>query len=95
MNPTKKKKNFLRFGEQEKPIRDWLYIDDVVRAIYLVTKLKKNYLIPLNITEGKGYTIKKTAESIKTALKFDGSIIFDKNFIDGSPKKNIKAKNFS
>ena len=63
-------------------------------AIYLVTKLKKNYLIPLNITEGKGYTIKKTAESIKTALKFDGSIIFDKNFIDGSPKKILKPKIF-
>jgi|TARA_B100000787_G_scaffold162090_1_gene142469 GDP-L-fucose synthase len=73
-----------------RPIREFLYIDDAIEAI-LLTASKYNKIEPLNIGEGKGYTIKYIAELIKELTSFDGKIIWDKSKPNGVMKKILNT----
>ena len=69
-----------------KPIREFLFIDDAIDAILLATK-KYNKIEPINIGEGKGYSIKQIAYLIKELNLFKGKILWDKSKPNGVMKK--------
>ena len=69
-----------------KPIREFIYVDDAVDAILLATK-KYNKIEPLNIGEGKGYTVKQLAKIIKELTSYKGKIVWDKSKPNGVMKK--------
>lgn len=82
-----------------KPIREFLYVDDLANAIFLmlkiskgkINKIKKNKLPVFNIGSGQSVTIKKLALMIKKITGFNGKINFDKNFPDGTMNKNLDS----
>ena len=50
-----------------------------------------NHLVhPINIGQGKGYSIKESAILIKESIGFDGKIVFDTTKADGDPI-NVEA----
>ncbi len=83
-----------------KPIREFIHVDDVAEAIFkalaskktILNKITKNKLPILNVGSGESLTIKKLAFLIKKLTKFNGKIIFDTNFPDGTINKNLDSK---
>ena len=86
----KKNKSIICWGSG-KPIREFLHVDDAVEAI-LITLTKYNKIEPLNIGEGKGYSIKYIAELIKELTEFEGKIIWDKSKPNGVMKKILDTR---
>ena len=82
---SKNKKNIKLWGTG-KALRDFLYVDDVARAILLLTKhCIKNELV--NVGSGKEITIKLLSKLISEIIGYKGQIIFDKSYPDGTPRK--------
>lgn len=69
-----------------KPIRDFVYSEDVARALILVLE-KYHSDSPINISSGKGVSIKELVYIIKDIVGFDGEVVWDKTKPDGHPIK--------
>jgi GDP-L-fucose synthase len=95
---NKNKKTIKLWGDG-KPIREFLYSDDLAEAIYLILKSPKKKLFKIcnnnfpiiNVGSGDFYTIKKLANLIKKKIDFKGKIIFDKKFPNGVMNKNLSS----
>ena len=96
---NKKKLNVKIWGTG-KPIREFLHVDDLANAIYIILKeskkkirkICKNELPIFNIGSGESITIKKLALLIKKITKFKGKIFFDTTFPDGTINKNLDSR---
>ncbi|MHB8124416.1 MAG: GDP-L-fucose synthase family protein [Desulfitobacteriaceae bacterium] len=72
------------------PIRDFLYVDDMVNAcLYLMQTYKDNE--PINIGTGRYVSIKKLAELIKEVTGYPGELKFDASKPDGAPMRVLDA----
>ena len=82
-------KNVIIWGTG-KPKREFLHVDDLAEAIFffLNNKAKENLY---NIGSGQEVTIKKLGQIIKEITKFNGDIIFDKKYPDGTPRKLLDS----
>jgi GDP-L-fucose synthase len=82
-----------------KPLREFLYVDDLAEAIFLALKINKNSIkkvfnkeFPLmNVGSGRNISIKKLAYLIKDITNFKGKIKFNSNYPDGVFKKNLNS----
>lgn len=54
-------------------------------------KVTKNKFPILNIGSGESISIKKLAILIKQIIKFDGKVIFNNKYPDGTMKKNLNS----
>lgn len=78
-----------------KPIRDFLYIDDMAQASIFVMNLKKKFYMKhtnkmcshINVGSGKGISINELANLIKKVVNYKGNINFDKTKLDGAMVK--------
>ena len=71
-----------------KPLRDFLYVEDLSSACKFVMKNKlKESLI--NIGSGKEISIKNIAHQLCEIIGYTGKIVFDKTKPNGSPRKII------
>jgi GDP-L-fucose synthase len=71
-------------------MRDFLYVDDVAKAILFLTKnYYKCQLI--NIGSGKEVSIKYLAKLISNIIGYKGKIIFDNSYPDGTPRKILNV----
>ena len=78
-----------------KPMREFLYVDDMAEASLFVHNLEhtiyaentKPMLSHINVGTGVDVTIKELAETIKDVVGFNGELIFDKSKPDGTPRK--------
>jgi len=94
----RKNKNVMLWGSG-KPVREFIYDEDLANAILkiLVTPQKKilkvcNNELPLfNVGSGESLSIKKLAYLVKGIIKFQGKIIFNKKFFDGTMIKNLDS----
>lgn len=68
--------------------REFLYIDDLVRAIWLSME-KYNEDQPMNIGSGQDISIKILAEKIAELCDFKGNIIWDTSKPDGQPQRKL------
>ncbi|MGP8321849.1 MAG: GDP-L-fucose synthase family protein [Methanosarcinaceae archaeon] len=87
------KKESITLWGTGKPYREFLYVDDLVKACMF---LMKNYNASeigefINIGTGNDITIKDLAELIKTVIGFNGGIFFDISKPDGTPKKQLEV----
>ena len=96
-----KKKNFriVKLLGTGKPIREFIHSNDLASAIYLCLKIKKttykkmfkSNLPILNVGTKDKISIKKLSKLIAKFIDFKGKIFFDKNFPDGTYKKNLDS----
>jgi len=99
---TKNKDEVLCWGSG-KPLREFLYVDDLAEACYFLLKHwypnKNNSPLdesgnPLNwINVGSDYeiSIKDLANKISNIIDFQGEIIWDRNKPDGTPRKLLDS----
>jgi len=76
------------------PTREFMYVDDLADACYF---LMQNYDDPswINIGSGEEYTIKDLAEIIKSAVNFDGEIVWDTDKPNGTPRRKLSIEKLS
>ncbi len=94
---NKKKVELLGTG---KPLREFLFNDDLSEAIHLLLNLSKKKILSktkgnfpiFNIGTGKNISIRNLANLIKKKVKFKGKISFNSSFPDGVTKKNLNSQ---
>ena len=95
-------KNIVNLWGNGKAIREFIYVDDMVRIsmnIFLKPKdqynryLKKNDIEFFNIGSGHEFTINKLAQKIKKLSNYKGKIKFDKKMKNGTPRKLLNIQN--
>ena len=68
------------------PMREFLFVDDMAEAVvYALENNLPEYLY--NVGSGKDITIKELAETIKKVTGHQGSIVWDSDKPDGTPRK--------
>ncbi|MCH7971050.1 MAG: NAD-dependent epimerase/dehydratase family protein [Chloroflexi bacterium] len=77
-----------------KPIREWIYVDDIARIIALLIERGSETSSLINAGQNSGLTIKRLAELIKEAVEYDGEMVFNTEKADGAPVKQLDDKLF-
>ena len=93
------KKKVVLYGSG-KPLREFIFSDDLALAIVKILGIKKNKLkkmfkneLPiLNVGSGKNISIRRLSQMINKITGFKGKIVFDSKFPDGTYKKNLCSK---
>ena len=96
----KQNKKIIKLLGSGKPIREFIHSDDLAEAIIRCLncsnkKFKKYFNVNLpiiNVGTGESVSISSLAKLIAKLVKFEGKIIFDKRFPDGTYKKNLNSK---
>ena len=91
MNKAKEKgsKDFEIWGSG-KPLREFLFVDDLADAIYFIIQNNVNDSL-INIGSGEEISILELAEKIKQIINFKGSLIFNDEIPDGNPRKLLDS----
>ena len=84
-------KNEIEIWGTGKPKREFLFVDDLARAILIIDK-KYNQSSPINVGFGKDISIRDLAFKLKKLFKYNGKIKFNTNFPDGTPRKLLNIK---
>lgn len=72
------------------PIRDFIYVDDLADAsLFLMDNYNSSGCI--NISSGKGISIREIGYMIKEIVGYNGEIVFDSDKPDGMAKKVLDA----
>jgi len=85
-----------------KPMREFLYVDDMADAsIYVMNLDKTTYdentepmLSHINVGTGVDCTIKELVETVAKVVGFEGKIKFDSTKPDGAPRKLMNVSRF-
>jgi len=93
---NKKKVELLGTG---KPLREFLFNEDLAEAVYCILNSSKKNIIQasskrfpiLNVGSGENISIKNLSEIIKKYVKFKGRIFFNSRYPDGTMKKNLNS----
>jgi len=80
------------------PEREFLYSDDLAKAIHVILNTSKEKLFKLcnnafpliNVGSGDIYRIKDLAKLIQNKIGYKGKIVFNKKYPNGVTKKNLK-----
>jgi GDP-L-fucose synthase len=83
-----------------KPMREFLYVDDMAAAsIYVMNLDKATYdentepmLSHINVGTGVDCTIRELVETVAKVVGFEGKVIFDLTKPDGAPRKLMNVK---
>ena len=99
ISKAKKNKKNVRLWGTGKPIREFIFSDDLASAILIILKQKKSKLVKvcngnfpmLNVGSGHSLSIKHLSLKIKKILNYKGKIFFDTSKPDGTLKKNLDS----
>lgn len=69
-----------------KPMREFLHVSDLGKAVVFILENTPNENL-LNIGTGMDITIEALAQLVQSTIGFNGSIVWDKNKPDGTPRK--------
>lgn len=92
MAQRKGEKTFEIWGSG-KPIREWVYIEDVARIMVDSIELEAQ-VYPLNLAQNKAYSITEIAEIGAKALNYDVEFTFNTKYADGAPFKILDDRQF-
>ena len=85
------KKKSVEIWGTGKATREFMFVDDLASAIkFLISKKFKIDVI--NVGSGEEISIKKLAEKIKSIVGYDGKIIFNTKYPDGTPRRIVSSK---
>tara|TARA_R110002020_G_scaffold314362_2_gene529550 strand:+ start:1051 stop:1983 length:933 start_codon:yes stop_codon:yes gene_type:complete len=93
LDAVKKKDEEFEIWGTGKPVREWIYIDDVCK-ILLNSLNTKEIIEPINIAQGNGFTIAETAACISKAIGYEGKLTFNTKYQDGAPIKILGMGKF-
>ena len=101
IDAKKKKSKFIKLLGTGRPIREFIHSDDLAEAIIKCLsvsniKFRRKFKLKLpmiNVGTGETISISNLSKLIAKFVNFRGKIIFDKNFPDGTYKKNLDSKN--
>ncbi len=83
-------KNELEIWGSGKPLREFLYVDDLAMAIeFIILNHIEDDLI--NIGSGEEVSISELAKTIKQIVGFEGNLVFNSNMPDGNPRKLLNS----
>lgn len=72
------------------PKRELMHVDDLANScLYFLKNNTSNYM--LNIGSGEEHSIKVFANKISKIIGYDGNIIFNKRFPNGTPRKVLNS----
>ena len=77
-----------------KPVREWIYIEDVCKIMLQSLELEEELIEPLNIAQGQGFSIAETATCIAQSIPYEGELTFNTEFQDGAPIKILGNERF-
>jgi GDP-L-fucose synthase len=77
-----------------KPKREWIFVEDVSRAIELNLENIQPQLDPINIAQNKAYSITQIAIMIRRISQFKGRLIYNTSYPDGAPVKKLNDSIF-
>lgn len=73
------------------PLREFLHVDDLARAILLLVKnVSKDYLY--NVGSGQEISIKDLSQLVSEIINYKGETIWDSSMPDGTPRKLLDSK---
>lgn len=90
----KENKDFVEIWGTGKPLREFLFVDDLAEALFILMQKYEGPSI-VNIGTGQDCTIKEIAEKIKEVVGFQGNIVFDETKPDGMPRKLLNIDKIS
>tara|TARA_Y100000389_G_C17460354_1_gene521241 strand:+ start:1905 stop:2777 length:873 start_codon:yes stop_codon:yes gene_type:complete len=90
-NAKIKKEPVFKVWGTGKPLREFLYVDDLSSAIKFIIKNDINIDL-LNVGSGEEISILELANKIKNIVQYDGIIELDSNKPDGNPRKLLDSK---
>lgn len=73
------------------PLREFLFVDDLVTAIELIIKKNITKFDVINIGSGEEISIRMLAEAVKAVVGFSGNLIFDDSKPDGINRKVLDS----
>ena len=72
------------------PKRELMHVDDLANScLFFLKKTSNKFLI--NIGSGEEYSIKVFAKKISKVIGYDGDIVFNKRFPNGTPRKILDS----
>tara|TARA_Y100000816_G_scaffold292540_1_gene288481 strand:- start:5181 stop:6140 length:960 start_codon:yes stop_codon:yes gene_type:complete len=95
----KNNKKSVELWGSGKPLREFMFNDDLSEAIHLILKSSKKKILKitkndfpiLNVGTGKNISIKNLAKLIKKIINYKGKIKFNRSYPDGTRKKNLNS----
>ena len=87
-----------------KPMREFLYVDDMADASVYVMNLPHDEFVKaihdpmcshINVGTGKDITIAELAQTMATVIDYSGEILFDTSRPDGTPRKLMDVSRLS
>ena len=89
-NAKIEKNNNVEIWGSGKPLREFLYVNDLADAIkFIINNNVRDELI--NIGSGEEITIKDLANLICEVIGYNGSLLFDSSMPDGNPRKLLDS----
>jgi GDP-L-fucose synthase len=73
-----------------KPTREFLYVEDAVKAIVLATE-SYNSSEPVNLGSSFEISIKNLAQTIKKVVGYKGKVVFNTDKPDGQPRRKLNV----
>lgn len=73
-----------------KPMREFLYVDDMADACVFLMENNINEGM-FNVGTGEDVTIRELAETVMSVVGFDGELLFDTGKPDGTPRKLLNV----
>ncbi len=83
----KNKKEIIVWGDGS-PTREFLYVEDAARAIYLAGE-KYDKSEPVNIGAGFEISIKELVETIAELMDYKGELVWDTSKPNGQPRRSL------
>lgn len=77
-----------------RPIREWLYVGDFARLVLRVIEGEETSLEPVNLAQNKGYTVAELVDAIRNIVGYQGDVVYNTKYQDGSPKKVMDDRYF-
>ena len=71
-------------------LREFLHVDDLARAIKFTSEKYNDHEF-INIGSGEEVSIKQLAELVRQVVGFEGEIIWDSSYPDGTPQKLLDS----
>ena len=70
-----------------KPIREWLYVKDFARVVRRLIEAREEVASPVNVAQNHGHSVDELVAIISARVGFEGQIVKNTRYPDGSAKK--------